>query len=162
MADVELDDRGAVLRTELEGLELLNRGKVRDIYALDGGEQLVIVASDRISAYDWVMPNGIPDKGKLLTGISRFWLDWLGSMVPNHMVSCEVAEFPEPVARYADVLQGRSMLVRRAEVVPVECVVRGYLAGSGWREYKECGTVCTQKLPQGLRIRSSRHANPQP
>lgn len=122
------------------------RGKVRDVYDL--GDRLVIVASDRISAFDFVLPTGIPDKGKVLTGLTRFWLEFL--KVPNHMISMDVKEMGEPFARQADALSGRSMLVRKAKVVPFECVVRGYLAGSGWKEYKAQGTVCGQTLPKGL------------
>jgi phosphoribosylaminoimidazole-succinocarboxamide synthase len=139
----------ALLYTQLPGIALWNRGKVRDIYDL--GEHLLIVATDRISAFDCVMPNGIPDKGRVLTGLSLFWFDLTADLVPNHLVSGDVAEFPPSLAAAAEVLRGRSMLVKRSEVVPVECVVRGYLAGSGWREYQERGTVCGHPLPAGLR-----------
>lgn len=139
----------ALLYTQLPGIDLWNRGKVRDIYDL--GEHLLIVATDRISAFDCVMPNGIPDKGRVLTGLSLFWFHLTEDLVPNHLVSADVAEFPPALAGAADVLRGRSMLVKRSEVVPVECVVRGYLAGSGWREYQESGTVCGHPLPAGLR-----------
>jgi phosphoribosylaminoimidazole-succinocarboxamide synthase len=139
----------ALLYTQLPGIALWNRGKVRDIYDL--GEHLLIVATDRISAFDCVMPNGIPDKGRVLTGLSLFWFDLTADLVPNHLVSADVAEFPPSLAAAAEVLRGRSMLVKRSEVVPVECVVRGYLAGSGWREYQERGTVCGHPLPAGLR-----------
>ena len=123
------------------------RGKVRDIYDL--GDRLVIVATDRISAFDWVLPTGIPDKGRVLTALTRFWLDLLG--VPNHFLSTDLSDMGEPFAARADVLEGRSMLVRKTEVVPVECVVRGYLAGSGWKEYRQGGKVCGVALPAGLR-----------
>jgi phosphoribosylaminoimidazole-succinocarboxamide synthase len=123
------------------------RGKVRDIYDL--GDRLVIVATDRISAFDWVLPTGIPDKGRVLTATTRFWLDFL--QVPNHFLSMDVYAMGDGFAARADVLQGRSMLVRKTEVVPVECVVRGYLAGSGWKEYRRDSTVCGIPLPPGLR-----------
>lgn len=139
----------ALLTTQLPGIALWNRGKVRDIYDL--GEQLLIVATDRISAFDCVMPTGIPDKGRVLTGLSLFWFDLTSDLVSNHLISADVATFPGGLAAAAEVLQGRSMLVKRLQVVPVECVVRGYLAGSGWREYQESGTVCGHRLPSGLR-----------
>jgi phosphoribosylaminoimidazole-succinocarboxamide synthase len=122
------------------------RGKVRDVYDL--GDRLVIVATDRISAFDWVLPTGIPDKGRILTGMTLFWLDFL--QVPNHLLSTDLQAMPAAFAAQADVLQGRTMLVRKTQVVPVECVVRGYLAGSGWKEYRRSGTVCGIPLPAGL------------
>lgn len=122
------------------------RGKVRDVYDL--GDRLVIVASDRLSAFDWVLPTPIPDKGRILTQLTLFWLDFL--KVPNHLLSTDLADMPEPFAAQANMLCGRSMLVRKAEVVPIECVVRGYLAGSGWKEYKKSGTVCGLKIRAGL------------
>ena len=128
-----------LLRTEFEGVKLLARGKVRDIYDL--GSQLVIVATDRISAFDVVMPNGIPDKGRVLTQMSLFWFELTGDIVENHLVTADATEYPACVGKHLEVLAGRSMLVKRGEVVPVECVVRGYLAGSGWREYREKGTA---------------------
>jgi len=138
-----------VLRTEFEGVQLLVRGKVRDVYSL--GEQLLIVATDRISAFDVVMPNGIPDKGRVLTAMSLFWFELTKDIVDNHLVTAEVAQYPSELLPYSEVLAGRSMVVRRAKVAPIECVVRGYLAGSGWREYREQGTVCGRALPEGLR-----------
>src|SRR5215470_11892570 len=123
------------------------RGKVRDVYDL--GERLVIVATDRISAFDWVLPTGIPDKGRVLTALTLFWLDFL--KMPNHLLSADVREMGSVFAAQKDVLAGRSMLVRKTQVVPVECVVRGYLAGSGWKEYRQSGTVCGLKLPPGLK-----------
>ncbi len=137
-----------VLRTRIAGVEP-KRGKVRDIY--DVGDKLLIVATDRISAFDVVMANGIPYKGIVLTRISRFWFDFLGGEVEHHLISDDVRSFPEPFCNYGEQLAGRSMLVKKVEVLPIECVVRGYLAGSGWKEYKESGTVCGQKLPAGLR-----------
>jgi phosphoribosylaminoimidazole-succinocarboxamide synthase len=122
------------------------RGKVRDIYDLD--DRLVIVASDRISAFDWVLPTAIPDKGRILTAMTLFWLDFL--KVPNHLLSTDVARLDAAFAAQREMLDGRTMLVRKAEVVPIECVVRGYLAGSGWKEYRQHGTVCGLKLPSGL------------
>jgi len=122
-------------------------GKVRDVYDL--GDRLVIVATDRISAFDWVLPTGIPDKGRVLTTMTLFWLDLL--RVPNHLVTTNLAEMPAAFAARADELHGRTMLVRKAKVVPIECVVRGYLAGSGWNEYRARGTVCGLALPPGLR-----------
>ena len=122
------------------------RGKVRDIYDL--GDRLVIVATDRISAFDWVLPTGIPDKGRVLTGLTRFWLGFLG--VPNHLLSTDVAEMAPAFAAQKSRLEGRTMLVRKTRVVPVECVVRGYLAGSGWREYRKSRSVCGVPLPAGL------------
>jgi phosphoribosylaminoimidazole-succinocarboxamide synthase len=126
-----------------------SRGKVRDIYDLC--DKLLIVATDRISAFDVVMANGIPYKGIVLTKISRFWFDFLNDGVEHHLISDDVASFPEPFCNHADQLVGRSMLVKKGEVLPIECVIRGYLAGSGWKEYKESGTVCGQKLPVGLK-----------
>jgi phosphoribosylaminoimidazole-succinocarboxamide synthase len=123
------------------------RGKVRDVYDL--GDRLVIVASDRISAFDWVLPTPIPDKGRVLTAITQFWFGFLG--VENHLLSMDVNAMGPAFAAQADVLQGRSMLVRKASVVPVECVVRGYLVGSGWKEYQQHSTVCGLALPKGLR-----------
>ncbi len=125
------------------------RGKVRDIYDL--GDKLLIVATDRISAFDVVMANGIPHKGIILTQISRFWFDFLSPVVEHHLISDDVADFPEPFCNHSEQLAGRSMLVKKVEVLPVECVVRGYLAGSGWKEYKQSETVCGQKLPSGLK-----------
>jgi phosphoribosylaminoimidazole-succinocarboxamide synthase len=123
------------------------RGKVRDVYDL--GDRLVLVATDRISAFDWVLPTGIPDKGRVLTQLTVFWLEFLG--VPNHLLSLDPIEMGPEFAARADQLAGRSMLVRKARVVPVECVARGYLAGSGWKEYQAGGSVCGVPLPQGLK-----------
>jgi phosphoribosylaminoimidazole-succinocarboxamide synthase len=130
-------------------LKLLGRGKVRDIYDVDG--RLLLVASDRLSAFDVVMPDGIPGKGKVLTQISAFWFGMLSGIVPNHMISIDVDTFPPAARVHADMLRGRAMLCRKAKPFPVECVVRGYLSGSGWAEYKEKGEVCGIKLPKGLR-----------
>jgi phosphoribosylaminoimidazole-succinocarboxamide synthase len=138
-----------ILETNLPGVPLLARGKVRDIYDL--GDQLLIVATDRISAFDVVMPNGIPDKGRVLTAMSLFWFDLTKDLVENHLITADVSAYPASLLPYSDQLAGRSMLVKRATVVPIECVVRGYLAGSGWKEYQEKGTVCGIALPAGLR-----------
>jgi phosphoribosylaminoimidazole-succinocarboxamide synthase len=136
----------AHLETRIPGLSPHHAGKVRDLYRSDG--RLVIVATDRISAYDVVLPNGIPGRGVILTQLTRFWLDLLDDVCPNHLVTCEVDEMPEAFRR--DELRGRTMLVDEVEIVPFECVVRGYLAGSGWREYRESGEVCGIRLPDGL------------
>ncbi len=127
----------------------VRRGKVRDVYDL--GECLLIVATDRISAYDVVMPNGIPDKGKLLTALSLFWFEKFGAQFENHLIASDVSRYPENLRPFAEQLRGRSMLVRKAAVMPIECVARGYLAGSGWKEYQKGQTVCGIKLPPGLR-----------
>jgi len=137
-----------VLQTNIASMEP-SRGKVRDIYDL--GDKLLIVATDRISAFDVVMANGIPYKGIVLTQISRFWFDFLSSDIEHHLISDDIASFPEPFCNHGEQLAGRSMLVKKCEVLPIECVVRGYLAGSGWVEYKQNQTVCGQKLPAGLR-----------
>ena len=137
-----------ILQTDIPGVSA-KHGKVRDIYDL--GEQLIFVASDRISAFDVIMTTGIPNKGVILTKISRFWFDFLADTVENHVVSCDVSGFPTPFSDYADQLAGRSMLVKKTEVLPVECVIRGYLAGSGWKEYQQSQTVCGVKLPAGLK-----------
>jgi len=146
-----------ILKTEFPDIPLLNRGKVRDIYEL--GELLLLVATDRISAFDVVLPNGIPEKGRVLTQISIYWFEQMKNIIKNHVVATEVRNFPEELHKYADVLEGRSMLVKKAQQLPVECVVRGYLSGSGWKEYKNGMTVCGIKLPEGL-IESSRLDEP--
>ena len=133
----------------LPGVERLGSGKVREIFAVDD-DQLLLVASDRISAFDVVMPTPVPDKGKVLTAMTAFWLDHLAGTVADHRVSTDVDDYPAALRPHADALRGRSMLCRRAEVLPVECVARGYLAGSGWKEYRADGTVCGISLPAGL------------
>jgi phosphoribosylaminoimidazole-succinocarboxamide synthase len=138
----------AILETNFSGLRLLSRGKVRDIYDL--GDSLLIVATDRISAFDVVMPNPIPDKGKILTRLSEFWLRYLGDIVENHLIGTDVERFPEVCRPYAGELAGRTMWVRKAGVLPIECIVRGYLAGSGWEDYKKTGRLCGIALPTGL------------
>ncbi|MCK5225923.1 MAG: phosphoribosylaminoimidazolesuccinocarboxamide synthase, partial [Planctomycetes bacterium] len=137
-----------ILQTKIDGYKPM-RGKVRDIYDL--GDVLLIVATDRLSAFDVIMANGIPFKGIVLTQISRFWFDFLSSEITNHLISDNVVDFPEPFCNYAKQLTGRSMLVKKCKPLPVECVIRGYLAGSGWAEYKTSGTVCGHKLPAGLK-----------
>ncbi len=134
---------------ELDGLTHLRSGKVRDIYAVDA-DHLLLVASDRVSTYDVVHPTPIPDKGRVLTGLSRFWFDRLAGTVANHLVSTDVADFGPAAQPHAAHLRGRTMLVRRVEIIPFECVVRGYLAGSGWAEYRAGGAVCGVPLPDGL------------
>ena len=137
-----------VLKTDFPDLKLAGRGKVRDIY--DMGETLLIVTSDRISAFDVIMNEGIPDKGYVLNQISIFWFRQMEDIIPNHIIATEVADFPAVCRKYADSLEGRSMLVKKARPLPAECVVRGYLAGSGWKDYKATGAVCGIKLPSGL------------
>ncbi|MEK6681773.1 MAG: phosphoribosylaminoimidazolesuccinocarboxamide synthase [Nitrospirota bacterium] len=149
--------QGLVLKTEFPDIKLLRRGKVRDIYDL--GENLLLVASDRVSAFDVVLPNGIPDKGRVLTQISVYWFKVMEEIIPNHLIATDVKGFPPVCQKYAKELEGRSMLVKKASPMPVECIVRGYLAGSGWKEYKEKGTVCGIKLKAGL-VESSRLDEP--
>jgi phosphoribosylaminoimidazole-succinocarboxamide synthase len=137
-----------VLQTDFPDLKLAARGKVRDIYDL--GETLLIVTSDRISAFDVIMNEGIPDKGFVLTQISTFWFRQMEDIIPNHIISTEVKDFPAVCQKYADVLEGRSMLVKKAKPLPAECIVRGYLSGSGWKDYKATGAICGIQLPPGL------------
>ena len=138
-----------LLQTSLSDLQLVRRGKVRDVYAVDQNS-LLVVATDRISAFDCVLPTPIQRKGEVLTALSEFWFQQLGHIVPNHLITTDVDKMPEPVRRNSAELRGRSMLVKRAEVFPVECVVRGYLVGSGWKDYLRTGEVCGHKLPEGL------------
>ena len=143
-----------LLETTLDGLTLSRRGKVRDVYELTlpaGVPALLIVATDRISAFDYVLGSGIPDKGKVLTQLSGFWFERMGDLVPHHLISIDVDSFPSVARRHADVLRGRTMLARRTEPIPIECVARGYLSGSGWKEYQQTGAVCGISLPAGLR-----------
>lgn len=137
-------------RTNLPGLELIASGKVRDVYRLDE-DRLLIVATDRISAFDCILPDPIPRKGEVLTQVSIFWFDFLKLATPSHLITADHTQYPEALSRFDDQLAGRSMLVRRAEMVQVECVARGYLAGSGWKEYQTSGAVCGIALPDGLR-----------
>jgi phosphoribosylaminoimidazole-succinocarboxamide synthase len=139
-----------LLRTDFPDLKLHASGKVRDVYRLDN-ERLLFVATDRISAFDYILATGIPHKGKVLTQISLFWFDFLKDVVPNHLITADVQQYPAGVRKYEDALRGRSMLVMNADMVPVECVVRGYISGSAWKEYKATGKVCGIELPKGLR-----------
>lgn len=138
----------ALITTSLPGIPLYARGKVRDVYDL--GDRLLIVATDRISAFDCIMPNGIPGKGRILTEMSLFWFDLVSDIVPNHLISSRVDEYPEELRAFRDQLEGRSMIVRKASRIDVECIVRGYISGSGWKEYRRNGTVCGIPLPSGL------------
>lgn len=140
----------AVIQTDFPELELYASGKVRDVYTLDNNH-LLFVATDRISAFDYVLATGIPQKGRVLTQMSVFWFEFLHNLVPNHMVTTDTDRYPAALRKYADQLRGRSMLVNRAEMFPVECVVRGYISGSAWKEYKSGGAVCGIQLPQGLK-----------
>jgi phosphoribosylaminoimidazole-succinocarboxamide synthase len=143
-----------LLETSLDGLTLHRRGKVRDVYDVtlpSGDLALLIVATDRISAFDYVLGSGIPDKGRVLTQLSGFWFERMGDLVPHHLVSLDVDQFPDAARRHADVLRGRTMLALRTEPIPIECVARGYLSGSGWKEYRQSGSVCGVTLPAGLR-----------
>ncbi|MDF1536118.1 MAG: phosphoribosylaminoimidazolesuccinocarboxamide synthase [bacterium] len=139
----------AVTHTDLPGLPLFRRGKVRDVYDL--GDTLLIVATDRISAFDVIMPNGITDKGKILTSMSLFWFELTADIVDNHLIAHRVEEFPAELRQHASILEGRSMLVKKTEPLPIECVARGYLAGSGWTDYQKTGAVCGIPLPEGLK-----------
>ena len=137
-----------VTETQLDGLELIQRGKVRDIYAV--GEHLLIVATDRLSAYDVVLSPGIPDKGRVLTTLSVWWFEQLADVVPNHLVTADVDEMPSEVRAHAEILRGRCMLVKRLRMLEIECVARGYLVGSGWKDYQRTGAVCGHQLPADL------------
>jgi len=138
----------ALRETNFTDIGTLKRGKVRDVYDL--GDKLLIVASDRLSAFDVVLPTGIPDKGKVLTKLSVFWFGQMEDIVKNHILEVDVEKYPDFLKKYRDDLKDRSMLVKKAQVIPIECVVRGYLSGSGWSEYKKTGTICGIKLPEGL------------
>ncbi len=138
-----------LLQSDFPGIPLHARGKVRDVYNVD--DRLLIVATDRISAFDYILPTGIPDKGRVLTQLSIFWFDFLRELTPTHFLTASVDEYPAALRAYRDQLEGRSMLVKRARMVDIECVARGYLSGSGWKEYREQGTVCGIPLPAGLR-----------
>jgi len=138
-----------LLTTNLPDIPVFKRGKVRDVY--DAGEHLLLVATDRLSAFDVVLPTGIPGKGTVLTQLSLFWFDLLADVMPNHVVTADVDEYPQKLRRHRDQLEGRSMIVQKTDVLPVECVVRGYITGSGWKDYKATGKVCGIELPKGLR-----------
>jgi phosphoribosylaminoimidazole-succinocarboxamide synthase len=139
----------AITQTELAGVERVARGKVRDVYGV--GADLLIVATDRISAFDCILPQGIPGKGRVLTQMSLFWFDLLRDVVPNHLITADVDQYPAVLAPHRAVLEGRSMLVKRCRIEPIECVARGYIAGSGWKDYKATGEICGNPLPAGLR-----------
>ena len=136
--------------TNLPGITLRARGKVRDVYSI-GEDRLLIIATDRISAFDYILATGIPDKGRVLTAMSLFWFDFLKDVTPNHLISANVDEYPNELHQFRDQLEGRSMLVHRANMVDVECVARGYISGSGWKDYKRTGSICGIALPAGLR-----------
>jgi len=138
-----------VIQTDFTDLKIFKRGKVRDVYDL--GDILLMVATDRISAFDVVMPDPIPDKGKILTQISLFWFDLMKPVLNNHIISSKTDDYPEECKKYAEILQGRSMLVKKAKPLPIECVVRGYISGSGWKSYQDSGRICGLKLPEGLK-----------
>jgi len=146
-----------LLETFLPGVKLFSRGKVRDVYEL--GDKLLVVATDRLSAFDVIMREGIPDKGRVLTQLSCFWFNFIKDEIRHHFITAKVADYPPELHRFADQLEGRSMLVEKAQTFPIECVVRGYLAGSGWKEYRTSGSVCGIKLPAGMQ-ESSRLNNP--
>lgn len=146
-----------LMETDLKDVKFLRRGKVRDVYEIDG--YFLIIATDRVSAFDVVLPNGIPDKGKILTQISVYWFSRMKDIIENHIVATEVKDYPQVLHKYKDILEGRSMLVKKAKPMPVECIVRGYLSGSGWKEYKKSGTICGIRLPEGL-VESSRLDEP--
>ena len=137
-----------LLESDLSGVERHGRGKVRDVYSV--GDRLLIVATDRISAFDYILATGIPDKGRVLTQLSVFWFDFLKDLTPTHFLTADVDQYPAPLPQFRDQIEGRSMLVKRAKMIEVECVARGYLAGSGWKEYRTSGTVCGIPLPAGL------------
>jgi len=142
-----------LLQTDFPELTLHARGKVRDLYSLNG--HLLFVATDRISAFDYVLATGIPEKGRVLTQLSLFWFDFLKNVVNNHLVTARVEEYPAALQKYADDLRGRSMLVTKAQMIDIECVARGYLSGSGWKEYQQSGAVCGIKLPAGSRSQTN-------
>ena len=153
----ELHNNAVVMTTEFPELPAPKRGKVRDIYDLEN--QLIIVATDRISAFDVVLPNGIPKKGKVLTQISKFWFNKTHDIIPNHLISTEVDDYPKVFWNHREILQERSMLVKKAHPLPVECIVRGYISGSGWKEYQRSNSICGIKLPSGL-VESSKLERP--
>jgi phosphoribosylaminoimidazole-succinocarboxamide synthase len=146
---VKSTSNAVILKTDLAGIERHGSGKVRDVYRVDG--KLLIVATDRISAFDYILPTGIPDKGRVLTQLSIFWFDFLCDLTPTHFLTSDIGEYPEALSGFSDQLEGRSMLVKRANMIEIECVARGYISGSGWKEYQQSGTVCGIRLPGGLR-----------
>ena len=142
-------DNKCVITTDFKDLKLFRRGKVRDVYDL--GDKLLIISSDRISCFDVVLPTPIPHKGIILNRISQFWFVFIGDIIENHLLSADCRDFPEPLKKYSDILKDRSMLVKKSRPLAIECIVRGYLSGSGWKEYQQKGSICGQKLPQGLK-----------
>jgi len=146
---VNSTENPVLLDTHLDGVPRHARGKVRDVYSVD--DRLLIIATDRISAFDYILATGIPDKGRVLTQLSIFWFDFLRDVTPTHFLTANVDEYPAPMLNFRDQLEGRSMLVKRAKMIEIECVARGYISGSGWKEYREQGTVCGIRLPAGLR-----------
>ena len=138
-----------LLQTDFKDLKLFKRGKVRDVYDL--ADKLLVISTDRISCFDVILPTGIPHKGEILTQLSLFWFDFTKKIVRDHLISADVSKYPAAVAKYSDALKGRSMVVVKANSLPVECVVRGYLSGSGWKEYQKTNTICGIKLPPGLK-----------
>jgi len=143
-----MSDNNVLLETNLPGVTLHARGKVRDIYEV--GDEFLIVATDRISAFDYILATGIPHKGEVLTQLSLFWFDFFEDILPTHLITARVETYPAPLPEFRDQLERRSMLVSRAEMLPVECVARGYLAGSGWKDYQRTGAICGIRLPEGL------------
>jgi phosphoribosylaminoimidazole-succinocarboxamide synthase len=146
---VKSTENPVILETDLQGVSRHARGKVRDVYSL--GDQLLIIATDRISAFDYILATGIPDKGRVLTQLSIFWFDFLRDVTPTHFLTANLADYPAELRAFPDQVQGRSMLVKRANMIEIECVARGYISGSGWKEYRESGTVCGIPLPKGLK-----------
>jgi phosphoribosylaminoimidazole-succinocarboxamide synthase len=144
-----MSENNVLIESNIPGIELISRGKVRDIYAV--GDKLLIVATDRISAFDYILATGIPSKGKVLTQLSLFWFDFLKNALPTHIITADVDAYPQPLPKYRDQLEGRSMLVRRARMLEIECVARGYLSGSGWKDYKRTGAICGIPIPPGLK-----------
>lgn len=150
----KISNQQVITHTELPGIQLIARGKVRDVYSIQDkmlGDPLLFIATDRISAFDCILPQGIPGKGRVLTQMSLFWFDLLKDLVPNHLITANIDEYPAPLHGYRDQLEGRSMLVKRCKMEPVECVARGYVVGSGWKDYKKTGAICGIALPTGLK-----------
>jgi len=143
-----MNDNGVLIETNIPDLELVSRGKVRDIYKV--ADELLIVATDRLSAFDYILQTGIPKKGEVLTQLSLFWFDFFKSVLPTHVITADVERYPPPLPNYRDQLAGRSMMVSKAEMLPVECVARGYVSGSGWKDYQKSGAICGIELPPGL------------
>ena len=141
--------KNVVLQTDLKNLKLFKRGKVRDVYEV--GEYYLIISTDRLSAFDVIMNQGIPSKGEILTKISKFWFDYTKDIIENHVVSMNVEDYPEECKEYRGIIEGRSMLIKKAELIPLECIVRGYISGSGWKDYQKTGNICGINLPEGMK-----------